>query len=83
MTSFCVDNDLHYAVPLANPVNPVPSFDARITEAIEAAMASAGITVPSEHFLASVRFTTEVCYGGGDTLATAATEAVATWLDIA
>jgi hypothetical protein len=83
MTNAYIDDVRYLAEAIKTPLKPTPSFDAQMTEAIAAAVATAGITAPSEHFLASVRFTAEVCFGAGDNFAAAASEGVATWLDIA
>jgi hypothetical protein len=83
MTSAFVDDARYLAAAITKPLAVVPGFDAQMTAAITAAIASAGVTAPSEHFLASVRFTAEVCYGSGGGFAAAATEGVATWMDLA
>ncbi len=83
MTTAFVDDARYLAAVLTRPVITPPSFDAQMTDAISAAITAAGITSPSEHFMASVRFTAEVCYGSGGGFAAAAAEGVATWMDIA
>ena len=47
------------------------------------ALAAAGITSPSAQLVASVAFTTDVIFHTGVGMTDAATEAVATWADMA
>ena len=83
MTNAYIDDARYIAEVIKAPLKSTPSLEARLTEAITAAVAAAGIASPSDHFLASVRFTAEVCFGAGDSIAAAAAEGVATWLDLA
>lgn len=83
MTNRFVDDVRYIAAVITAPAVVSPDYNARMTAAIAAAFAAAGITAPSEHLIASVRFTAEVCYGGGDTIAAAAAEGVATWAHLA
>ena len=83
VTNTFSDDARYLAAAITTSAITGPSFSKLMADAITAAVAAAGISSPSDRFMASVLFTAEVCFGGGDSIAAAANEGVATWLDIA
>jgi len=83
VTNTFSDDVRYLAAAITTPAITSLSFSKAMADAIAAAIAAEGISSPSDRFMASVLFTAEVCYGGGDSIPAAAAEGVATWLDIA